>query len=207
MVPGIGRTAHASGSGGGGCAAPTGPSCTFKGHNASVDFGTISNDQCPIFTDASILVFEDLQRPGNTPSQMAIVSIQQVDCNGILLEQASNFDPNTGLSNFTGTVQFNNGLTTGTMNGTATMVDNISGTTFTSTIHVTWLGYGPSTTSFDHSHFRGAGFIVNNRFHGSDRAAEASGTFTNLDGSNLASPTLNADISDSTGGTVLLSKS
>src|SRR5215469_1118289 len=74
MVPGIGRTAHASGSGGGGCAAPTGPSCTFKGHNASVDFGTISNDQCPIFTDASILVFEDLQRPGNTPSQMAIVS-------------------------------------------------------------------------------------------------------------------------------------
>jgi hypothetical protein len=206
LVPGIGRTAHASGSGGGGCVATNGPSCAFKEHSANVDFGTISSDSCPIFTDATLNVFGDLQRPGKTGSQMAFVFIQQIDCNGILVEQATNFDPNTGVPNFTGTIQFNIGLTTGTMNGTATMFDAISNTSFTTTIDVTWQGYGPTTTTIDNSHFRGAGFIVNNHFHGSDRAAEASGTFTNAGASNLASPTLNADINDTSGGTVMLNK-
>jgi hypothetical protein len=152
-------------------------------------------------------VFETLQRPGKTTTQMAFVFISEIDCNNILLEEASNLDPNTGTPNFTGTIQFGTGLTTGVMNGTATMFDIVSNTSFTTNINVTWQGFGPTTTTLDNSHIRGAGFMVSNHFHGTDREAEASGTFTNADGSNLAaSPTDNADISDSSGGTVILTK-
>jgi hypothetical protein len=207
VLPGIGRTAHASGSGGGGCVASNGPSCTFKDHSAFADFGSASNDQCSVVTDANVNVFQNLQRPGKTAGQMVFVFISQYDCNGNTLEGASNFDPNTGAPNFTGTIQFGKDITTASVNGTATMFDFISNTSFTTTINLTFQAYGPTATTIDNSHTRGFGFIVNNHFHGSDRAAEASGTFTNADGSNLASaPTFNADMNFTSGGTVILNK-
>jgi hypothetical protein len=207
LVPGIGRTAHASGSGGGGCVATNGPSCSFKEHSANANFSTVSNDACPIITTASINVFESLQLPGKTSNQSIFLFISQYDCNNNQLEGADNFDPNTGLPSFTGTIQFGSGLTTAKVIGTANMFDFVSGTSFTATINVTWQAYGPSTTFIDSSHNRGAGFIINMHFHGSDRAAEASGTVTNMDNSNIAaSPDSFADINNSSGGTVLLNK-
>jgi hypothetical protein len=207
VVPGLGRTAHASGNGGGGCVATTGPACSFKEHSANANFGTVSSDTCPIITTASINVFESLQLPGKTGSQSIFLFISQFDCNNNQLEGADNFDPNTGLPSFTGTIQFGGGLTTAKVNGTANMFDFVSGMSFTTTINVTWQAFGPSTTFIDSSHNRGPGLIINMHFHATDRAAEASGMVTNMDNSNIAaSPDPAADINNSTGGTVLINK-
>jgi len=196
------RSALASGSGGG-CFSTTGPVCTFKDNNAFADFGSVSSDGC-IFTDATIEPFQSLTRPGNTTSQSAIVFIEKFDvCNNIPLEEASNFGPTKGAPNFTGTIQFGGNLATATVNGTASMFDFISNTTFTATINVAWQGFGPTTTFIDSSHFRAPNFIVNSHFSGTSRAAEASGILTDETGTNLATPpTLSAGLFNAQGGTV-----
>jgi hypothetical protein len=196
------RVALGSGSGGG-CISTTGPVCTFKDNRAFADFGSVSSDGC-IFTDAAIQPFQSLTRPGNTTSQSVFVFIEKFDfCNNVPLEEASNFDPTTGAPNFTGTIQFGGTLATATVNGTASMVDLISNTTFTATINVAWQGFGTTTRFIDNSHFRAPNFIVNSHFSGTSRAAEASGTLTDETGTNLAtSPTLNAGLDNTRGGTV-----
>jgi hypothetical protein len=141
------RVAHGSGSGGGGCTSTTGPVCTFTSTNAFADFAGVSSDGCT-FTFASIQAFDSLTRPGNITSQTVIVNINKFDnCQGIDLENASNFDPSTGQSDFTGTIQFGTKLSTATVVGTAPMFDSDSGALlFTTSINVTWQGFGATTT-------------------------------------------------------------
>jgi hypothetical protein len=219
------KTALGSSSGGGGSCFPTsGPVCTFKNNVAFADFGGVSSGSsvssnsgvggggggCGTFTNVFVQPMQSLTRPGNTASQVVFVSISQYDsCTGMQLVGASNTDPNTFAPDFTGTIQFGTGLSTATVNGTAPMFDFFTGAqVFTTTINVTWQGYGPTGTSIDSSHFRAPGYIVNSHFHGSSRAAEASGTLTDGTGANLATPpTLNADLSNASGGTMLLAKS
>jgi hypothetical protein len=227
MVTGIvlatSRSTHASGSGGGGfCFSTDGPVCTFKDTIAFADFGSVSGGSSVnsssgggggggcVFTDAFLQPMQNLSRPGHSASQTVIVSISEYDaCTGMQLVGASNTDPTTGTADFTGTIQFGTGLSTATVNGTAPMFDFVTGAqVFTTTINVTWQGYGPTATSIDSSHFRAPGFVVNSHFHGSSRGAEASGTFTDGTGANLATPpTLNASLDDSSGGTVVITHS
>jgi hypothetical protein len=196
------RVALGSGSGGG-CISTTGPVCTFKDNQAFADFGGVSSTGC-IFTEANIQPFQNLTRPGNITSQAAIVFIEKFDfCNGVPLEEASNFDKAGGAPNFTGTIQFGGDLATARVSGTASMFDFISNTPFTATIDVAWQGFGPTTTFIDNSHFRAPNFIVNSHFSGTTRGAEASGSLTDETGANLAtSPTLNAGLNNARGGTV-----
>lgn len=219
------RSTHASSSGGGGvCFSTSGPVCTFKNNDAFAGFGSVSSNSssssssgggggggggCGIFTDANIQPFESLSRPGNTTSQSAMVFISKFDsCNGIQLEAASNFDPTTGAPDFTGTIQFGTGLSTATVNGTAPMFDYVTGTQFTTTINVSWQGFGPTTLRIDNSHFRVPNFIVNSHFDGTSRAAEASGILTDQTGTNLATlPSLYAELDNARGGTVQITGS
>src|SRR5262249_35490100 len=123
--------------------------------------------------------------------------------------------PNTFMPDFTGTVQFGSNLSSATITGTAPMfgqsssVSSNSGTggggvlLFTTTVNVTLKGYGSTTQSIDSQHFHGQGVIFNSHFIGSNRNAEASGTVTDASGNNLAAtPTLDANLGDSTSGTV-----
>jgi hypothetical protein len=221
------RTVHGSGTGGGGCFPTTGPACHFASNNAFVDFGSVSTDGC-IFTDASVQPFASLTRPGGTAIQTVFISISKFDfclppqsgCGsansgtgggggcGVLLEEASNFDPTTGMPIFNGTIQFGPKLNTAAVNGSAPMIDFISGATFTSTVNVSWKGYGPTTTFMDSFSFRQPGFMSKSHSTGTSRSAEASGVVTDETGANLAaSPTPNASLNDSTGGTVQFSRS
>jgi hypothetical protein len=203
------RVAHGGGTGGGGCVSTSGPVCHFQNNFAFADFGSVSSDGC-IFTDASVQTFQSLTRPGNITSQAVIVSVNKFDfCQGTQLESASNIDPTTFLPDFTGTFQMDTQLKTATAAGTAPLFDNTSGALlFTTTIQVTWQGFGATTHSIDSSHFHGLGFIMNSHFNGDSRAAEASGTFTDETGANLATlPTLGADLSNVTSGTVQIIKS
>jgi hypothetical protein len=203
------RVAHGSGSGGGGCISTTGPVCTFKNSSASADYGGVGSDGCT-FTFASIEAFDSLTRPGNVTSQAVIVNINKFDnCQGISLENASNFDPSTGQSDFTGTIQFGTKLSTATVVGTAPMFDADSGALlFTTSINVTWQGFGATTTFINNSHSRSPGFIFSTHFNGDSRMAEASGTLTDETGANLATPaTPNAQLGNAKSGTVQIIKS
>jgi hypothetical protein len=202
------RPAYGSGTGPGGCygTTTTGPACTVKGHQAYADFSSIGSDGCT-YTDTFIQVFDSVTTPGKTASQMVLTGITQYDCSGNLVESAYNTDPNTFAPNFTGSIQFGSGVSTATVNGTAVMYDSVTGAQFTSTINVTWKGYGPTTTYIDSSIIRSPGFYMNNHFHGSSRQAEASGVITDASGTNLATPaTLNASLDDGTSGTVQISR-
>jgi hypothetical protein len=213
------RTALGSGTGPGGCAPTNGQHCTVKGDSAFVDFSTFSSDGCT-FTDANIEPFASLSQPGHVAAQSVYIFISQYNaCTGTQLLFASNQDPNTFMPDFTGTVHFGSGLSSATITGTAPMygqsstgssVSRYSGTgggggtlLFTTTVNVTLTGYGATTKSVDSQHFHGQGAILNMHFNGSSRNAEGTGTVTDASGNNLAAtPTLNANLSDSSSGTV-----
>jgi len=206
------RTAFGSGTGGGGCAPTSGPHCTFKGNNAFVDFSSVS-DGC-IFTDVNIEPFASLSQPGHVATQSVFIFLSQYDaCNNVQLLFASNQDPNTFMPDFTGTLKFGSNLSSATIIGTAPMygqsVSSDSGTggggvlLFTTTVNVTLTGYGSLTKSVDSQHFHGQGAIFNTHSNGTNRNAEATGIFTDASGNNLAAtPTLDANLSDSHSGTV-----
>jgi hypothetical protein len=207
------NTKTAVGAGGGGCFATTGPVCTFKDHVAAADFSGVQifaggggGGHCPA-TDAFIQAFETLSMPGKGTSTGVIVSLSTFDpCSGAQSECAANFDPITGMPNFSGTVQFGLGLSTATVNGTATMFDPCSGATFTSTINIAWQAFGPHTTVIESGHFRAPGFMENTHFMGVSSQALASGVLTDAVNSNRASnPTVNADLENDSGGTVVIS--
>jgi len=203
LLPSTGRTAHAaipaSGSGGGGCFVPSGP-CTFKNNSASADFSSVDSTGC-ILSDAFINGFDSLTRPGNTTGQFAFVAI-------VVVDSCNNFTPvkEAFSQDFTGTVQFGRNLSTARVTGSATMFDVVSNTTFTATFDVTWQGFGPTTSMIDSQHFHAPGFILNTHFHGSDRAAEASGTLSDGTTNFAAAPSLSADLFNSSGGSVQLFK-
>jgi hypothetical protein len=198
------RTAFGSGSGGGGCFSTSGPVCTFKGHQASADFGSVSSDGC-VYTDAYVSPFENLTSPDKVTSQTVYVSIYQWNsCTGAMIMSADNMDPNSWMPAFTGTVQFDN--QSASVNGTATMYDYSGNQAFTTTINVSWKGYGPSGTFIDSSHYRSPGFLMSTHYTGVSQEAEASGVITDQSGANLASlATLNATLNNDSGGTVQLS--
>jgi hypothetical protein len=221
------RTVHGSGTGGGGCFPSSGHTCHFQSDNAYADFSSVSPDGC-IFTDATVQPFASLTRPGGTATQTVIVYISKWDnCQpsgcasvnsgsgggggggcGVPVEEASNFDPSTGMPAFNGTIQFDAKLNSATVIGTASMFDYVTNTQFTSTINVSWKGYGPTSTFMDSFSDRQPGFMMKSHTTGSSRSAEVSGVITDETGSNLAtSPTTYANLSDSKGGTVEFSKS
>ena len=221
------RTVHGSGTGPGGCFATTGPSCHFQSNNAYADFSSVSSKDGCIFTDVYVQPFASLTRPGGTATQTVGISISEWDnclpagcasvnsgtggggggC-GVQLEQADNYDPTTGMPVFNGTIQFGPNLDTAAVNGSAPMFDYVTNMQFTSTVNVSWKGYGPTSTFMDSFSDRQPGFMMKSHTTGSSRSAEASGVMTDETGANLAtSPTTNASLSDSKGGTVQFSRS
>jgi hypothetical protein len=199
LLPSNGRAAHASGTGGGGCFAISGPVCTFTNQSAFADFESSSSDGC-VISDTFVQGFNNLMRPGNTATQTVFVSMEKFNnCTGEFLSGAFSQD-------FTGTVQFGSGLSTAAVVGAATMVDEMTSNTFSLSVNLTWQGFGATTSFFDNSHQRGPGFMFNTHFNGTTRGAAASGTISDGTTNFAASPTLNGNLSDNSGGTVQLIK-
>jgi hypothetical protein len=196
----------AVGAGGPGCLS-AGPVCTFRGSSASTDFFSVSADEC-VFTDTFVNAFDSVTNPNGQATRVVYVFMSKFNgCTGETLLSASNFNPTTGIATFNGTFQIATKLDTATINGSAPMFDNSTGAQlFTSTVNVTLRGYGGTTTFIDSSHMRTVGFMMNTHFHGTSRAAEASGVVTDAAGANLAAvPTLYASLQNSSSGTVVLS--
>jgi len=209
------NTRTAVGAGGGGGCSTTGPVCTFKNHAAFADFSTVQpfaggggGGGC-IATDAFVEAFETLTMPGKVAMATVFVSLSTINfCTGMQLECASNFDPNSGAPLFNGTVQFGLDLTTATVIGTAPMFDPCTGVSFTSTINVAWQAFGPNSTVIDSFHFRSPGFMTNGHFMGVSRQAVASGVVTDEALTNrAATPTVQADVENDSGGSVTINHS
>lgn len=204
------RTAYGSGSGPGGGCIPThgaGVACVTKGLQASADFTTFDVTGC-VVTDASVNAFQNVAVPGHTGTQSVMVFISVYDiCNQVQLDAAANVDPSTGATLFNGTQSFGSQLGSASVNGTAPMYDFMSGTTFTSTVNVTWTGFGPTSTFADSFRSRSPGFMVSFRDNGSSRQAEASGTVTDSANNNLAAvSTPYGTLSNNTSGSVQVIK-
>jgi hypothetical protein len=81
--------------------------------------------------------------------------------------------------------------------------------TWTSTIDITWQGYGPTTTSTDIFRAKQPGvFFTLSHNHVTNQNAVTTGLFSDEAGNNLAAvPTLDALIAEGTGGFVVVVKS
>lgn len=201
----IAPVAHGSGSG---CISPT-PSCTIRGQVANASFDSFDSTGT-IVTSAFVSPFASLSIPGRQATQTIFVFVGHFNTStGTMIDGASNFNLSTGLPDFTGTAQFGSNLASATVNGTAQMYDvNTGAPLFISTVNVSWSGFGPTSTFIDSSHQRGFGLLINSHFRGSSRAATAAGTITDATGANAAiGTTFNADLENSTNGTVQLSHS
>jgi hypothetical protein len=201
------RTALGSGSGGGGCVSTTGPACTFKNNNAYVYVNNASSDGC-IYTNAQISLYDSLSNPSGATTQSVTIYISKWDvCNNVSLLEASNFDPNTWMPSFTGTIQLSSDLSTAKVTGTATMYNWVSNVqSFTTNLDLTLKGYGPTSKYSDNQHFQAPGFIMNNHSTGTSRSAFATGTFTDDTGANLTMLSAFGDMNNSSGGTVQIIK-
>ena len=203
------NTRSAAGAGGGGCFATGTPVCAFKDRVASAGFGSVSSDGC-IVTEAFVDAFEGLASPGHISATNAFVGVARFNaCTNTLIESASNFDPATGNPVFNGAIQFGPRLDTASVSGSAPMFDDLTGVqVFTSTVNLTWQGFGPTTTFIDGSHDRMPGLLVNLHSIGTSRQALASGVVTDETAANLATPpTLEADLENDTSGIVEVSHS
>ena len=176
LAPGISATAHANGIDG--CAPSPASACVVQTRTAQADFRGVSGTTCPLDTYASVVATRTVQHPGDTVSDELNVLIIESDCNG-LVEHAHNTD-------FTGTIRFA-GVTTATVRGAATMVDTISGASFTTTIDLTWQGSGTTMSGSSTSQTTVGNVIITTNDRISTRFASVSGALTNADGFNLAS--------------------
>jgi hypothetical protein len=204
------KTALGSGTGGAAeCFGGTGgtqPTCTFKEGTAFVDFGNVSSDGC-IFTDAQVSLYSNLTVPGRAATKNVGIMLSRFDyCGSGSYVQATDFDPNTGESTFTGSFQIASNLSTATVNGTATMYDLVSGVqVFTTTVNLTLTGYGSASNYSDNQHFQAPGYVENDRFTGASRSAEVSGVFTDQSGNNMMPmPTTYGTLLNASGGTVVI---
>lgn len=187
-----------------GLCTPNAPVCTENGNAAYAMFDNVSSDGC-IYTEVDVQPVTDLAQPGSNGYQSAMVFITKYDsCNNMEIEQGTNEFAPSAQAAFNGTLTFGENLSTGSMVGTAPIYDvNTGNLLYTTSINMTWQGYGATTKSLDSEHFFSQNIVMNMHINGSSRTAEASGTVTDETGSNvITGPTLNAALFNMTGSQV-----
>lgn len=190
---------HASGSGGGGgCTTMQTSACTYSGLTANAEFDNFDNG---VYTGVSVWASENVSHaPPATPTTQSQVFVQ-----------LNTVDQSTGAGTYAwgdaSGVAFtaDSKLNTATLTATVPMTDN-TGATFDVTLNLTWNGYG-STVSWDNNtHFRGDGFMFSSHDHSTSRNATASGTALVGTTNYAANPSMYNYISDSTGGSVQITR-
>lgn len=191
-----------------GLCSPDAPVCTINGNSAFVDFASVSTDGC-ITTDVGLEPTASFSNPGHTTESFVIVFISKYDqCNDVQVELGTNFDPNTGQADFSGTSDYGANLASATVTGTAPLYDvNTGALLFTASIDVAWQRNGDVTHNNDVEIFHTPNFNVTTNLHGANAPAVASGTFTDETGANaIATPTATAALFDSHGSQVIISR-
>jgi hypothetical protein len=152
--------------------ASAGDNFKFSGNFADAGFSTA--DGC-VVTNVGVFAnkgkFQSPPGPGSSGA-FADMYIDQYDsCTGAQYILAFGGTP---LSN--DAFQIDRGLNSAVLNATILVFDNVSGTEISVSVNLEWVGIGALNKGTFHSHSKSPGCVINERFSGSSRFAEATGS-------------------------------
>ncbi len=137
--------------------------------------------------------------PGDRTSE-AFVGLSQFDlCTGEQLLSAFGF-ATLGAGDF----QVGGDLTSASLDTTIEVFDFVSGTSFLVDISLDWTGTGGLSRQHSNFHFHTPDFKINERFNGTFRAAEATGSISGAGMEFASGPSAFADIFSAKSGTVVI---
>lgn len=182
--------------------ASAGDNFKFSGNSADAFFSMTDNSGC-VVTFVGVFAnqgkFQSPPGPGST-SSFADMFIDQFD-----------FCTETSLLSAFGSISLDNGafeidrsLTSATLNATIPVFDFISGTEFNVSVDLVWTGIGELSRGTFHSHFKSPGCIINERFNGSFRSGEASGTVSDGVTNFTPNPSEFANLSSTKSGSLFI---
>jgi hypothetical protein len=152
--------------------ASAGDNLKFSGNFADAGFSMV--DGC-VVTNVGVFAnkgkFQSPPGPGSSGA-FADMYIDQYDiCTGAQYILAFGGTP---LSN--DAFQIDRGLNSAVLNATILVFDNVSGAEISVSVNLEWVGIGPLSRGTFHSHSKSPGCVINERFSGSSRFAEATGS-------------------------------
>lgn len=176
----------------------------FKFRGDSVNAFFTNTDGCietSVFVAATEGVSQNPPRPGSPVSQVALFISQFDFCTGTLLVSAESFS-SVPEADF----QVSKKLEQATLNTTVTVTNFASDppASFDVFIDLTWTGTGILSRQSNKSHFKNPGCIIHNRFHGTSRTAEASGSVSDGTMNYTPQPSVEAFIVSAKSGTVII---
>lgn len=180
-----------------------GGSFNFRGPSALANFSSVDPSGC-VQTEVLVIGSDWVNRvePGPTdPFSFASVTVSQYDfCNGVQLLLAYGDATPLPEQGF----QISNQLDSATLDGTAYMFDEVSGTNFNMDVHLTWTGSGERTRSNFHSNIHSPGCLINSRSNGTSRVAQAVGTISDGVTNFIPQPSYDASLVMVRAGTVVV---
>ena len=175
----------------------------FRGESVSAFF--TNTDGCietSVFVAATKGVSQDSPGPGSPVAQVALFISQFDFCSGTLLVSAESLSSVPGAD-----FQVSQKLEQATLNTTVTVMNFASDppASFDVFIDLTWAGIGPLSRQSNNSHFiTPPGCVINNRFHGTSRTAEASGSVSDGTMNYTPQPFTEAFITSANSGTLII---
>lgn len=181
----------------------------FKGKSANAFFSSADPSGC-IFTDVGVFASDDASishdppgPPNSFSGSGAFGFISQFDnCNSIQIVFADCFN-SAPLADSDFQVIGRN-LDSATLNTTLECFDFLGGGSFNASVALSWTGVGNPVRQSGSFHFRQPGFIVNSRFSGTSRRAEASGSVSDGITNFTPNPALDASIQNVKNGDVVI---
>jgi hypothetical protein len=176
----------------------------FKFRGESVNAFFTNTDGCietSVFVAATQGASQSPPGPGSPVSQV-VLFISQFDlCAGERLVSAESVST-VPEADF----QVAKMLGQATLNTTVTVTDFASDppASFDVFIDLTWTGVGALSRQSNNSHFKSPGCIIHNRFHGTSRTAEASGSVSDGTMNYTPGPSVEAFIMSANSGTLII---
>jgi hypothetical protein len=177
----------------------------FKFRGESVNAFFAHTDGCietSVFVAATKGVSQNPPGPGSPVSQVVLFLSQFDLCAGERLVSAESVST-VPEADF----QVARGLAQATLNTTVTVTDFASDppSTFDVFIDLTWTGIDPLSRESNNSHFiTPPGCVINNRFHGTSRTAEASGSVSDGMVNYTPQPSTESFILSANSGTLII---
>jgi hypothetical protein len=180
-----------------------------KGKEANAFFFSTDPSEC-IFTEVFVFTGEDAEvsndppgPPNSSSLSLASIFLSQFDsCNGIQLVFADCLRDALPDSDF----HIGKKLDLATLNTTLDCSDLLGGPSFDVSVALTWTAVGDLVRERNSVHLRTPGFIVNERFRGTFRSAEASGSVSDATTNFTPNPSEAATIGNVTIGNVTIDK-
>ena len=149
----------------------------FRGPSAIANFASIDAAGC-VRTDVMVIGSDTVSQnePGpSTAHSFASITISKYDvCNGVQLLFAYGSAAPLSEPAF----EVSSPMDAATLNATASMFDEVSGSNFDLDVQLTWTGAGALSRSFNHSRLHSPDCIVNSRSSGTTRIAQVVGSIS-----------------------------